>query len=87
MKKGPYPCRSCKASFVFRACARTGQYAPIEETPDPNGNIEIDSEGAGTYRVLSGLELESARAVGATLYMNHFVTCPAVADFKRRRLA
>lgn len=77
------PCRSCSAPVYDLRHITTGKLAPIEVGLSPGGNVAIDLE-AGTYRVLSGLELAAARGAGSELRVNHFVSCPSAAAWHKR---
>lgn len=77
------PCRSCPAEIYWLENMNTGKRAPIDARATHDGNIEIDLESE-SYRVLSGVELAEARAIGVALHKNHFATCPAADSWKRR---
>ncbi len=68
-------CRFCGAPVFWLENETTGERAPIDADPSPDGNIEVDLP-RGTYRVLSGFDRDEAVAGGERLRTNHFQTCP-----------
>ncbi len=65
----------CRAHVFWLKHERTGKTAPIDVEPTDRGNIEVNLE-AGTYRIVP--EPERAERRGSdSLFMNHWVTCPA----------
>lgn len=77
-------CRKPECPVMIRILlyCKTGNTAPIEARPHPDGNIHVDL-GHGTYIILTGEVLQSARARGIPLHLNHFSTCPFAKQFKR----
>lgn len=74
-------CRSCHAPVIRLDHERTGNEAPIDRDPTPDGNIAIDLE-AGTYRIVPKAERD--QYVGQ-LRKNHFATCPQAEQWHRTR--
>jgi hypothetical protein len=71
-------CRSCSARVIWVEMAATGRRMPLNPTPDPKGNVSIDSQ-TGKARVVQ------AGAVGrpGPRYMPHFATCPQAGKHRR----
>jgi hypothetical protein len=69
-------CRATECPVLIRMLTyrKTGKSAPIEVKPSENGNIHVDLE-QGTYIILTGEELQSARNRGLRLHLNHFASC------------
>lgn len=75
-------CRSCQAPVLWLQHATTGKRAPINTEPDPAGNIAVLD---GThYQVLGSSERQDALNEGWPLHLNHYVTCPYAAAWKKR---
>lgn len=74
MSANPATCRSCGAAILW-ATSPTGKRIPLDANPHPDGTVQLD---AAVARVLKDAELHYARsvAVGPTLYLSHFATCP-----------
>ncbi len=76
-------CGSCGQRVWWLLNNRTNQRAPIDEYPEPGGNISV-SFRAGTYRVIPREELPQHDPTIAdpdahpTLYVHHAVNCPTV---------
>lgn len=86
------PCSSCRRPIVF-AVTRLGRAMPVDATPSPTrGNVTLaigraaaaDAPRLLVADVLTGRELESARAQERPLYVAHFATCPNAAKHRRR---
>jgi glucose dehydrogenase len=60
----------------------TGNLAPINAAPAPDGNIHVDLE-AQTYRLV-GRDFRPGHET-TDRYLNHFATCPAAAAWRARR--
>jgi hypothetical protein len=65
-------CRDCGRSVLWLKHERTGNLAPINDTPSPDGNVLINEE-AGTWRVVA-THTEQAEYVGR-LHKHHRATC------------
>lgn len=76
-------CRRCPAKILMIPHNRTGNPAPIEALPSPDGNIIIDRE-RGVYIILTKGELTNARERGHSLHKNHFATCEFARSFAAR---
>jgi len=83
------PCRACKASMRWVVMA-SGKRNPLNPTPDAHkGNILLpdDDEAralgvpVGRAVTLSTSEAARRRAMGESLYLSHFATCPNRGDF------
>jgi hypothetical protein len=75
----PAKCRSCPAPVMWATHVETRRANPLDAQPSPDGNCEVRRGVHSTtlyYRMLSGEELERARAEGKRLYLSHFATCP-----------
>jgi hypothetical protein len=70
-------CRSCGAEVILLRHELTGNWAPINATPDPAGNIVIDVK-LGVYKIVP-----RQGRVGL-LYTSHFATCPAAPEWRVR---
>lgn len=82
-------CTSCDARLIKLKHERTGNHAPIEADPSPNGNCVVDVD-KGTYRIASKDERQAhARYVeqggAAFLRLNHFASCPNAAMYHKER--
>lgn len=61
-----------------------GKRMPLDPDPHPDGNvIRVEVDGHVRARVLNGDELPAQQQA----WMPHHATCPASADFRRRREA
>jgi len=56
---------------------------PIEVAPHKGGNLVI-SRKQGLYRMATDEEKETAKTTGKNLYISHFATCGAAANFRRK---
>lgn len=75
-------CSSCSRPVQWRKHAGTGNQAPIDPVPNPEGNVALVDPDL--YVVLSKSDLEAARSSGdPKLYATHFQTC-IYADRHRR---
>ena len=77
--KGTDKCRSCPAPVRWAHHTKPPYKSnPLDIEPSPESNLLISRDDAGGYHysVLTGSELEKARADGVSLYLSHFVTCP-----------
>ena len=78
----PRACRSCGVELYDLLYVKSGRTAPIEVRLSSNGNILANLE-EGTYFILGGKALASARLDGAPLRVNHFVSCPQAVAWHR----
>ncbi len=81
-------CRSCGARIIMCVNNNTQKAAPINASPDPEGNITIDFPEelhiAPTYTVHVGEEkLTHIRNLN-TVYKSHFSTCPEAKKWRKR---
>jgi hypothetical protein len=76
-------CQGCHAEVNWLPNDETGKMAPVNVTPDPEGNVIYV---AGKYHVLTDKE-KRANVAGASTarFTLHFVTCPKKAHFKSCR--
>lgn len=81
-------CRKPECSVAIRMLQfrKTGNPAPIEADPSPDGNIHVDLD-QGTYIILTGEELTKARARQVPLHLNHFVTCEFAKEFSKSSIS
>jgi phage tail protein X len=85
-------CKSprCGAEVMWLRNDHTGSAAPIDVTPNAEGNITVDRV-AGTYHVLTKTEKVHHANPGmfdpkpAPLHTNHFMTCPDAEAFYAKR--
>lgn len=78
-------CKNCRAPILWVPNNKTRTVAPIDFEPNPRGNIVIvSSDRDSTYRVLGNDELLEAKQRDVPLFTNHFMTCPAASEFRRR---
>ena len=84
---------SCGVEMLFLKHERTGFVAPINPTAvaagpngdPPPGNIVVDLV-AMTYHVADAKERAAMSPVDrAALRLNHFITCPDRAEYRRRQ--
>lgn len=77
-------CRKPECPVMIRILLyrKTGNTAPIEARPHPDGNIHIDLDH-GIYIILSGEELTKARERNIPLHFNHFATCEYRGQFSK----
>lgn len=77
-------CRSCGARVYWLVNVSTGNAAPINVTPDPQGRILIDAS-TGQYEALGGPTRAERAAANPTLiwYTNHFACCPDQARWRK----
>lgn len=69
-------CRSCGAS-IFWAMTESGKSMPIDQRPDPNGNIVLDENNVAAV-------MAPAEARGRRRFTSHFATCPNANQHRRR---
>lgn len=75
-------CAGCHASIRWYPNVNTGKRAPVNVTPDANGNVVLED---GNYRVLRKHEIGNQPLFDApTRYTLHFATCPTPEKFRRR---
>lgn len=72
----------CPVDVFMLLYLRTGKKAPIEVALSDKGNIHVDLQ-QGTYIILTGEELEKARARGVPLHLSHFATCEFAKQFAK----
>jgi hypothetical protein len=82
-------CGRCNAKIIFLKQEWTAKNPrpkpnPINVEPSDNGNI-LPSIGSGTYKILSGQELEEFKEQGNKLHLSHFATCPKAKDFRSKK--
>ena len=84
-------CRSCRADvlWVHMMClgVASSKPSPVDCAPSIDGNIEVKSGKKSNKlygRVLNRPGRESARAVGTSLFVSHFATCPQADDWRKR---
>lgn len=59
-----------------------GKRIPLDPDPSPGGNVvRVDQDGQHRVRVLTGDELPAQQEA----WVPHHRTCPAAADFRRRK--
>ena len=78
-------CRSCGEEVAWLRHQKTGNPAPIELAPAPDGlgNIRTNLDD-GTYRVLGKAELETIGPWRKVLSLNHFSRCPQAGRWHKR---
>jgi hypothetical protein len=81
----PAKCRSCSAEILWVEMVRTGAKNPLDAAATADGTVLIDADGSG--RVLTGAELEAARAAGTPLRLSHFATCATAATHRKPAVA
>ncbi len=78
-KQVPF-CKSCGARIAWVKHERTGNTAPIDSTPVPDGpitlNIGTDGHEIISYHVLSKAERAAPPTPEVPRYTNHFQSCP-----------
>jgi hypothetical protein len=68
-------CRSCQARITWLETA-AGKPIPVNEAPDPDGNIVAIGKMAHV--------LKKGEATEEPLYLSHFVTCKDADHWRRR---
>lgn len=76
----PRTCAGCGAEVKWAKNNNTGKSAPVNVTPDPNGNVYLWEDGA-TYQVLTSAERQEP--TDQPRYTLHFATCPKASRFRR----
>lgn len=77
----PTVCTGCSAPIRW-VLTVGGKRMPLDPDPHPDGNvIRVEHDGLIRARVLTGDELPAQEPA----WRAHWVTCPASADFKRRK--
>ena len=79
-------CRSCPAyvQFALQRHNPNAKPNPLDVEPSEKGNLLLDTETM-TYEILSGEELERARAMPhIKLYTSHFATCERPHQHRRK---
>lgn len=75
-------CSGCNASVKWYPNVRTRALAPVNVTPDPEGNVVLE---AGAYRVMRKAEVANQPLFDApTRYTLHFATCSKPESFRKR---
>lgn len=84
MSTSTIKCRhpQCNVGIRMLLYPKTQKSAPIEAMPHADGNILVDLDH-GTYTILSGDELQRARASGMSLHFNHFARCEFRGQFPK----
>lgn len=73
-------CKSCGARITWLETAG-GKKIPVDEDPDPGGNIVVIS---GTIaRVYRDAKTAQEGWPGKPRYLSHFATCPQAASWRR----
>ncbi len=77
---------ACGAELLFVRTAKSGgtKVMPVSPEPHKMGNVRLTEDGC---QVLSGAQLEQARAAGEPLHLSHFAACPGAAGFRRSKEA
>lgn len=68
-------CRACPQQLLFVRMA-SGKAMPCNADPDPDGNIAVQRDAAGTW-IGRALRKDEEPAGYERVYMPHFATCPA----------
>jgi hypothetical protein len=76
-------CKGCKAAIIWARDVKSKRNCPLDAEPSRDGNVQLDKQ-TRECETLGGMTLAEARMKGATLYVNHFVTCPAQQQFRKR---
>jgi hypothetical protein len=91
-KDEPVKCAQCPMIIryfqMIKKDKTLGAEAPVEAKPSERGNIAIVPGGLSERllpygKVLTGDDLEKAKADGTPLYINHFATCPNAKNFRK----
>lgn len=77
-------CRSCGA-LVLWARMPSGALNPIDPEPRADGNVRLYRQPDGGVRG-EVLGKDDPPPEGVPLRVSHFVTCPAAAEHRQRRL-
>jgi len=85
---GSSSCRTCHRPIVWARSVPNGKNIPLDPDPTPRGNlvlktIGIDAKGGVLFDAF--VIDEADRALYATLYQSHFVTCPYADQHRHRR--
>lgn len=73
-------CRDCGAPVNFRRHKDSGKWMILDDAPTPDGNIVLLPQNR--CRVLSAEE-KGQRQPGAVFYVDHHVTCPDAAKWRK----
>lgn len=78
----PHPVTKCRcgASMFMAPSDTSGKMVPLQELPNPTGNIFLNSKHEAVY--VSG---KNPAPHGATLYTSHFADCPRAAQFRTKK--
>jgi hypothetical protein len=76
-------CNSCNAPIIRLYHEVTGNRAPIDAQPVPDGPCVINLD-AGTYRIITAAERASGHPVEGTRHTNHFQTCRDAEQWRGR---
>jgi hypothetical protein len=66
-------CRSCGAPIFWARVATSGSSMPVNEKPDPKGNLILRN---GEVRV------QTKRDPAGLRYLSHFATCPKAKEHR-----
>lgn len=75
----------CGGTPIWWVLTEAGKRMPLDVAPDPSGNVILveDDQGRIRARVLTGPELPAQQEA----WVPHWRTCPASAEYRRRRHA
>ncbi len=79
-------CRACGAN-IFWAKSKLNKGIPMNLEPTLDGNVlleEHEGEPPRAY-VFSAGQARKAKVTGTKLYLSHFATCPAAAEFRKKK--
>lgn len=78
-------CKSCQARVIW-TWTEHGKRMQVDDGPAPNGNVWLETSGGRIVSaVLGNGDARRRRALGQTLYLAHFATCPNANQHRRRR--
>lgn len=66
----PVPCSSCGAPMIWAVTAKNGKPIPLDASPVPHGNVELE-DGRAIY-----VRPNSPNLFGVPRFVSHFATCP-----------
>jgi hypothetical protein len=80
-------CRSCPAPVLWAKHKDTGKSNPLDLEPSPQGNclVSMDDHSETVYEMLTGDDLDRAKAQCLALYISHFATCPNSRQHRREK--
>lgn len=77
-------CASCGETILYALTTSTNKRIPINPTPVPDGNIELDPRNGISLPYAKTWGTSHQWPEGVDRFISHFVTCPAAASFRKK---